>query len=60
MMWKSTWMDTEDIIISKLKERMDKGEHNEVEMHHNELKGQMEKVGHYDAKIKDSMQKGTI
>ena len=60
MMWKSSWMDTEGIIISKLKGWMDKGEHNEVEMHHNELKGQMEKVGHYDVKIKDSLQKGAI
>ena len=32
MMWKSSWMDTEGIIISKLKGRMNKGEHNEVEM----------------------------
>ena len=32
MMWKSSWMDTEGIIISKLIRRMDKGEHNDVEM----------------------------
>ena len=32
MMWKSSWMDTEGIIISKLKGWMDKVEHNEVEM----------------------------
>ena len=38
MMWKSSWMDTEGIIISKLKGRMDKGEHNELEM-----KGRMQK-----------------
>ena len=32
MMWKSSWMDTEGNIISKLKRWMDKGEHNDVEM----------------------------
>ena len=31
-MCKSRWMDTEGIIISKLKGRMAKGEHNDVEM----------------------------
>ena len=40
MMWKSIWMDTEGIIISKLKERMDKGGHYGVEM-----KGWMQKGG---------------
>ena len=32
IMWKSSWMDIEGIIISELKGRMDKGEHNDVEM----------------------------
>ena len=32
MMWKSSWMDIEGIIISELKGRMDKGEYNDVEM----------------------------
>ena len=38
MMWKSIWMDTDGIIISKLKGRMDKGGHYDVEM-----KGWMQK-----------------
>ena len=32
MMWKSSWMDIEGITIYELKGRMDKGEHNDVEM----------------------------
>ena len=32
MMWKSSSMDIEGIIISELKGQMDKGEHNDVEM----------------------------
>ena len=32
MMWKSIWMDTEGIIISKLKGLMDKGGQCDVEM----------------------------
>ena len=32
MMWKSSWMDIEGIIISELKGQMDKGEHNDVEI----------------------------
>ena len=32
MMWKSSWMDIEVIIIAELKGRMDTGKHNDVEM----------------------------
>ena len=39
MMWKSRWMDTEGIIISKLKGQMDKGGHYDVK-----IKGWMLKV----------------
>ena len=46
MMWKSIWMDTEGIIISKLKGRMDKGGHYDVEM-----KGWMQKDGHYNVQV---------
>ena len=32
MMWKSRWIDTEGIIISKLKGWMDEGGHYDVDM----------------------------